>query len=141
MSLAEEVYRRREAGGRSRKAGTHEPGLTLSGDATTAPPPRLFECSICDFSSNYDVLGRTIKECSDSIVFMEDSFLLRDPFSGGCRVVCLGSFCRICGEQVCASQTCSLFYVHRFCGKCALENVKAFPDQLQRRFASFAVPK
>lgn len=64
--------------------------------------------------------------------YLEDSYITYDPFAVRKRPLCLGSNCSVCGEPVCAGDTCSLFYAKRFCKPCAQRHRGAFPPQCHK---------
>jgi hypothetical protein len=76
-------------------------------------------CSVCQASYPYDYFGRR-PPFAPSFTFLEDSFLLKDPFSDAIAnaVVCVGSRCGACWTTVCASPGCSIFYSVRMCAVC-----------------------
>ena len=62
------------------------------------------------------------------VIFFDDTYLLRDPYSPEPRVVGVAGPCDLCSSIACFD--CSVFYTKRFCGKCVLENPDGFPQQL-----------
>lgn len=50
-----------------------------------------FKCDFCDFESPYDYYGN--KPFQSKIVFLEDCFVMKDPFTKDEKPLCLGSLC------------------------------------------------
>ena len=92
-----------------------------------------FSCYLCHLTENYDYYGRKPRFLR-SVVFLEDCYVMKDPFSGpsrtGDKFLVLGSDCVACGESVCQAAKCSVFYTKRFCLTCARANNLHFPPQL-----------
>jgi len=62
--------------------------------------------------------------------FLEDVYMISDPFCAKQRPVALGSDCQSCGKMVCPD--CSLFYTKRFCLACCRREASSFPLQLHK---------
>ncbi|KAK3248018.1 hypothetical protein CYMTET_42502 [Cymbomonas tetramitiformis] len=95
------------------------------------PEFKSFSCCICGIEINYDYHGRA-PPYHPKIVFLEDGYFRRDPFSKAFRPLFLGSHCGICGREVCAATTCSFFFSKRCCRPCCQANITAFPPEVQR---------
>ncbi|KXZ41963.1 hypothetical protein GPECTOR_233g536 [Gonium pectorale] len=61
------------------------------------------------------------------VAFLEEGWLVVDPFSVKARPLLLGAPCSVCTRPVCTADTCSTFYAKRFCVHCAREHIAAFP--------------
>ena len=99
----------------------------------TAPKPKInFICGDCGLSEEADYYGRKPPFCR-TIVFHENSYICRDPFSpqasNNANFLLLGSNCAVCNEMTC--QDCSVFYTKRLCSKCAKSAVQYLPQQLK----------
>ncbi|XP_052781573.1 cysteine-rich DPF motif domain-containing protein 1-like [Mya arenaria] len=90
-----------------------------------------FLCSICSLKVNYDFFG-TKPPFAKSILLMEDSYVMKDPFTSEIGIISLGSHCSLCTKSVCASQDCSIFYTKRFCMSCVNANLEEFPFEIQQ---------
>jgi len=106
----------------------------VSVPVTTTMPKRYFECSDCGLSEEYDYYGTKPPFCK-SIVFEEESYVSRDPFSNQkanhFNCILLGSKCGICAQPTC--QSCSLFFTQRFCSVCSQKYSHLLPEELRRR--------
>ncbi|XP_044013609.1 cysteine-rich DPF motif domain-containing protein 1 [Aphidius gifuensis] len=88
-----------------------------------------FECSSCKLYEKFDYKG-TKPPFARNILFLEDCYVMKDPFSLPNRgeVLVIGGDCSICNKQICSN--CSIFYAKRFCNECLTNNVDKFPVQL-----------
>jgi len=93
-----------------------------------------FICAACEVEVNYSYHGKR-PPYNLNIVFLEEGYFRRDPFSAEPRALFLGSQCAMCGIKVCASPTCSLFYTKRFCIPCCNDHKEGFPVEIQREIA------
>lgn len=95
-------------------------------------PKIFFFCGDCGLSEEADYYGRKPPFCRN-ILFHEDSYICRDPFSAqasnNANFLLLGSNCTVCNEMTC--QECSVFYTKRLCGKCSKSAVQYLPQQLK----------
>lgn len=93
----------------------------------------LFTCYVCGMNEKYTYFGRRPKFAPD-YSFLEDVYLLKDPFSSPNQksFLFLGSHCCLCNKMVCQSQECSLFFSKRFCLNCAHSNSREFPFEIQQ---------
>ncbi|CAM9496991.1 unnamed protein product, partial [Laminaria digitata] len=87
--------------------GALSPAINNStGENKTARPP--FACSCCGETFRVDYHGRKPPFCPQ-VVFMEDVFCMKDPFSAGggggenrkCLPTVVGGTCANCGKNVC----------------------------------------
>mmetsp|Transcript_4399 Transcript_4399/g.5920 ORF Transcript_4399/g.5920 Transcript_4399/m.5920 type:complete len:112 (-) Transcript_4399:175-510(-) len=90
-----------------------------------------FSCAVCAIEVNYEYFGKQ-PPYNSSIVFLEEGYFRRNPFSTDARPLFIGGHCSICKIAVCAAPTCSLFYAKRFCVPCASEHLNHFPKCIQR---------
>jgi len=96
------------------------------------PSNTNFTCSVCGNEVQADYYG-TKPPYSPRLVFLENTFVLKDPFvttNNTTRAVRLGAICFGCNRPVCCN--CSVYYTKTFCGKCVQENLSAFPEQIQK---------
>ena len=71
------------------------------------------------------LLGHLSTYCLPSMCrFLEQGWLAVDAWA---RPLFLGSPCSVCGQPVCAADTCSIFFAKRFCVPCSRVNAAAFP--------------
>lgn len=97
-----------------------------------------FTCSSCKMSEKVDYFGKA-PPFTKNIEFLEDSYVMRDPFTAppsrnGTRsfteyFIVLGSHCRMCSLVVC--KDCSVFYSNTFCLICANSEISQFPLEIQ----------
>lgn len=94
----------------------------------------IFECGMCGLREAYHYYGRQ-PPFHRAVTFMEECYLAKDPFhsGGGGSFLLLGSECVSCSQVVCQANSCSVFYAHRFCLKCAAANIMEFPSEMQQR--------
>lgn len=92
-----------------------------------------FVCGRCNFSGSVFGFGR-VCPFSSGIVFLEDTYIGRDPFSPDPKPLILGSNCVVCNIPVCVSQSCSVFYTKRYCVECFKQNISKFPQELVKEF-------
>jgi hypothetical protein len=92
----------------------------------------VFTCVRCRLEERYSYKGKH-PPFTKKILFREDSYVMKDPFSppNKNQLLLLGSDCCLCSMPVCQSQDCSIFYTRRFCRSCAEENLKHFPSAVQ----------
>mmetsp|Transcript_21306 Transcript_21306/g.36588 ORF Transcript_21306/g.36588 Transcript_21306/m.36588 type:complete len:108 (-) Transcript_21306:725-1048(-) len=88
-----------------------------------------FVCNSCQFYSHCDYFGRK-PPFFPRMVFLEEAYVIRDPFCPEPRPVFLGAHCVSCKEAVCPN--CSVFYGVRFCLSCANKTMEALPDEVQK---------
>jgi hypothetical protein len=77
--------------------------------------------------------GRSLPQIPN-VVFIEDCYLIMDPFSPDKQPLCVGSHCVQCQAQVCTSPSCSIFYAHRFCRTCLEPMLHEFPLEIKQAF-------
>ncbi|KAE8746372.1 hypothetical protein FOCC_FOCC006867 [Frankliniella occidentalis] len=117
----------------------------MDSKASTAPnndkpeedPGGLVSCSSCNFEERYHYKGKE-PPFARAFVFLEDGYIIRDPFSppGNRQCLLIAGDCSMCGKAVCCSNECSLFYVKRFCLKCVRVNIGYFPSQVTAKLKS-----
>jgi len=93
---------------------------------------KYFTCNDCGLNEEYDFYGKTAPFCR-SIVFQEDSYICRDPFTAyssgnSTNFLLIGSNCSLCNSMTC--QECSVFYTRRICKKCTKSTSTLLPQQL-----------
>lgn len=95
---------------------------------------KWFTCSACNLKQQYDIKG-TGFPFMKYVTLKEESYILKDPFTEPDKknILILGSDCCMCGNQVCQSGECSIYYKRRFCHKCASQNKNVLPEQLQSK--------
>lgn len=91
-------------------------------------------------TESVDYFGK-VPPFTKNIEFLEDSYVMRDPFSPppskhGSRsfteyFIVLGTHCVLCRNVVC--RDCSLFYKSTFCFPCAESRIKEFPLEIQSK--------
>lgn len=88
-----------------------------------------FTCSVCFLKEHYDYKGAR-PPFARQLVYSEECYMMKDPFSLPNRgeVLVLGGDCVICQHAVCLG--CSVFYMKRFCARCASSNAPNLPAQL-----------
>lgn len=64
------------------------------------------------------------------MVFLENVYMILDPYTESPHSICLGGNCCCCGKPVCADRNCSIFYGKRFCFYCAKKYIDAFPEEI-----------
>lgn len=99
-----------------------------------------FLCRECKLSELVDYFGKK-PPFVKNIEFLEDTFIMKDPFSAppsrqGSRsftefFISIGSNCVMCVHTVC--KDCSIFYDSTFCFKCAYEQLPRFPLEIQSK--------
>jgi len=97
-----------------------------------------FHCAACGMTERCDYFGRQPRRFLKSIMFLEDCYVLEDPFGsglggeeeGGDKFIVLGSHCVVCGDCVCQAAACSVFYTKRFCVSCVRQNADKFPQEV-----------
>ncbi|CAD5112985.1 DgyrCDS2189 [Dimorphilus gyrociliatus] len=62
----------------------------------------VFKCDKCSFQAPYDYYGMKPPFCK-SLNLKEDSFIMRDPFTEGRKMVVIGAKCVGCDKNVCKS--------------------------------------
>ncbi|GAQ85900.1 hypothetical protein KFL_002600080 [Klebsormidium nitens] len=90
-----------------------------------------FRCTQCALEVPFEHFGRR-PPFGEGVVFLEDAYTRRDPFSSKATPLFLGGVCKICSKTVCRMQSCSIFYSSRFCVECASQNIEAFPAEVQK---------
>lgn len=108
------------------------------------PPPKIdFKCGLCGMDNiKCDYYG-TRPPFARKLQITENSFIMKDPFapppvSGSQKsnaeyFLIVGVNCAMCEEQVCKGSECSFHYGKTFCGRCAIENIKQFPLEIQSK--------
>lgn len=113
-------------------AGTSKDAISMIGAAKNAShgPIGNFTCQLCRLKEKYDYVG-TKPPFARPVTFLEDCYIMRDPFSAVNRgqVLILGAHCHYCEIAVCMD--CSMFYVNRICAKCLCNKKSEFPSNLQ----------
>jgi len=108
------------------------PTSTISKSSEQPHEKHIFECQICGLSEEYHYFGKKPPFCK-SIVFIDDSYVMRDPFTlqygNNANFLLLGGKCCICSESIC--QECSVFFTTRFCNKCYQSNIHLLPEELR----------
>lgn len=99
-----------------------------------------FLCHECKLSELVDYFGKR-PTFVKNIEFLEDTFVMKDPFSAppsrlGNRsfteyFISIGSNCVMCSFSIC--KDCSIFYDATFCFKCAYKQVMSFPLEIQQK--------
>lgn len=114
-----------------------EPVMECDENKSANPPDDakeggIFTCIKCGLKEHYFYKGK-YPPFNKKISFLEDSYVMKDPFSppNKHQVLLLGSDCCLCNKAVCQSPDCSIFYTKRFCRSCALENFEHFPTAVQ----------
>lgn len=106
------------------------------------PDPTFpFDCSICKLITVASDYFGTRPPFARTLHITEPSYVMKDPFcpppSSGKpnpeHFLVIGVNCAFCDAQVCKSLDCSFHYSKTFCCKCALENVKQFPLEIQTK--------
>ena len=91
-----------------------------------------FCCFKCGLQETCHYFGRNPPFVSNQIEFVEDSFVMRDPFSpretGRAHFLLVGGNCGKCGRTVCVE--CSTFYAKRFCNDCCKQYLSEFPPEI-----------
>ncbi|CAM9496605.1 unnamed protein product [Ectocarpus sp. 12 AP-2014] len=116
------------------------PPRALSATLAKGTAKSSFTCSLCGESFRVDYHGRKPPFCPQ-LVFMEDVYCMRDPFSVGggggatgenrkCLPTVVGGTCAVCSKDVCVQ--CSLLYAVRLCGHCARAHRASLPSELHR---------
>lgn len=109
----------------------------------TPEPERIkFECSSCQQRELVDYFGKK-PPFTRNIEFQEDCYVMVDPFSPAPSrltsksyteyFIVMGAHCKLCDAVVCKDPSCSIFYLHSFCLRCAEENIKKFPLEIQSK--------
>ncbi|KAH7832071.1 putative Cysteine-rich domain [Monocercomonoides exilis] len=89
---------------------------------------KIFSCCICKLNFPYDSYG---PKCHTStMAFLEDAYMIIDPFTTCSHSICVGGKCASCFRAVCADSKCSLFFSKRFCAECCRKNCDMFPEIL-----------
>lgn len=107
------------------------------------PEPKInFECALCSLNELCDYKG-THPPFARQIHFSENCYVMRDPFSPqpgphsnkstSESYLTLGADCALCGQSICKSSECSLFYDKTFCLQCAMAQIKQFPLEMQTK--------
>jgi hypothetical protein len=99
-----------------------------------------FLCTECRMSELVHYYGKK-PPFAKNVEFLEDSFIMKDPFSApptrnGKRsfteyFLVIGSRCSICDADFC--KDCSIFYSKTFCIRCAHDHVSQFPVEIQSK--------
>ncbi|XP_063072960.1 cysteine-rich DPF motif domain-containing protein 1 [Engraulis encrasicolus] len=99
-----------------------------------------FICELCGLTTPFSYFGQKPPN-TRAIVLLEESFVLKDPFSPDReKFIVLGSCCTVCQKPVCVGTECSLFYTKRFCLPCVREHLDQFPQQIQTELAKKKPP-
>lgn len=101
-----------------------------------------FKCESCGFAIDCDYKG-TRPPFSKNINFIEDCYVMKDPFSpppgtassksNSEYFLVIGADCDRCNSVVCAAATCSLFYRKTYCCECAQQSISTFPLEVQSK--------
>lgn len=93
-----------------------------------------FKCELCTLEEACEYFGKS-PPWSPRTCLLEDSYIMRDPFSlpQKKQILILGAKCTLCQIDVCVGARCSLFFSKRFCKDCALKNLTYFPVQVQTK--------
>ena len=75
------------------------------------------------------------------MVFLENVYMIDDPYTESPHSICLGGKCSNCGVSVCADPQCSIFYTKRFCSRCAQQYISVFPQELHKEIMQMSNPK
>ena len=104
------------------------------------PEKIKFLCKECGMSELVDYYGKK-PSFTKNIEFIEDSFIMKDPFSAPPTrhskrsyteyFLVIGSNCRICEATFC--KDCSIFFEKTFCYRCAYNHVTEFPLEIQSK--------
>lgn len=99
-----------------------------------------FKCKGCGMSEMVDYFGKS-PPFTKNIEFIEESYVMKDPFSQpptkhGTRsfteyFIVLGCHCVLCESIVC--KDCSIFYKSTFCLSCAESEILEFPLELRSK--------
>lgn len=92
----------------------------------------LFVCSLCDLHAPYRYYGSKPKG-SRKVVFIEEVYVMDNPFSQDKELLVLGGHCSICNCCVCVDETCSLFHGKRFCTSCIQRDDGSIPHELRNK--------
>jgi len=105
---------------------------TIISDKSAAQ--QIFECADCGLREEYHFFGKRPPFCK-SIVFVEDSYIIRDPFTlqsgNNANFLLLGGNCSVCTKMTC--QECSIFFTKRFCADCSQINCQLLPEELRKK--------
>lgn len=93
---------------------------------------KFFECADCGLNEEYNYFGKSPPFCR-GIKFIEESYVVRDPFSAyssanNANFLLLGSNCTVCCRMTC--QECSVFFSKRFCARCYKVCANQLPEEL-----------
>lgn len=100
-----------------------------------------FKCSVCKIvSASCEYFGKR-PPFARKYQVGEESYIMKDPFCppptsrepNPEHFLIVGVNCTLCGVPVCKSDECSFHYSRTFCSKCAIENIKQFPLEIQSR--------
>lgn len=97
-----------------------------------------FLCHLCQLRVKYDYFG-TKPPFAKSFTLLEDTYVMKDPFSSEMGMISLGSHCSSCQKSVCASGDCSIFYTKRFCLPCVQNKIEEFPVEIQQELKNKAL--
>ncbi|XP_045166712.2 cysteine-rich DPF motif domain-containing protein 1-like [Mercenaria mercenaria] len=97
-----------------------------------------FLCYKCQLKIKYDYFG-TKPPFAKSIILLEDTYIMKDPFSSEMGMISLGSHCSLCRKSVCSSGDCSIFYTKRFCLSCVQDKIEEFPVEIQQELKNKAL--
>lgn len=114
---------------------SHASTTTITTEQVKEKP--LFTCSLCNLSENYDYYGTNPPFCK-GIIFKEQSYIMKDPFSSSTNTapsgnfILLGTNCASCNEMIC--QDCSLFFTKTLCDSCVNVNKHLLPQEVLVRY-------
>ncbi len=95
---------------------------------------KSFKCEICNNFTCYSFFGKQ-NQASPSIIFFNDVYFLRNPFSPSCNTpIIMGGNCSECTKAVCASPGCSIYYKSLYCANCLHLNTLHLPEELIQLF-------
>ena len=104
-------------------------------DGPAAPQVQcLFRCIQCSLEVKALRFGRSMPQVPN-VLFLEDCYLITDPFDASRQPLCVGSHCSVCQSAVCASPSCSVFYTARFCRRCVELHRSRFPAEVLKALA------
>lgn len=95
---------------------------------------KQFVCYNCGLSEKYEYFGKN-PHFLKAFNLLEDCYVIEDPFlppkTGECII--LGAKCVKCEKEVCCDVNCSFYFCRTYCVICAKENIKNFPENIQKK--------
>lgn len=111
-------------------------------EETPKRPKISFKCEQCGFSETCDYKGKK-PHFAKNIQFHEDCYVMQDPFSpppsnitsksNSEYFIVIGADCSNCGNSVCSTAACSIFYKKSYCANCAYQLISMFPLEIQTK--------